>query len=220
MPGIKRTNDDIFVDVSMGDNTQNKRRYDNDTEVTQFYSKSKLEVYRALSNFSSYSSKVIVRNGEIVIGGLIFNINGLANVENQELRFHTVEAAFQGMKYFFSNGPIDKIMSQILQLCSIEDPSDAKKRGSIKAFLACDLVLNIEQWAEMNLQFMTALITQKVTTHPEVRNILMSTGTSYLLHFTRGDNYWGGRIAKKNGERIGTNHLGQIYMAIRSELIV
>ena len=52
----------------------------------------------------------------------------------------------------------------------------------------------------------------KFTQHPELKQLLLSTGNKILIEHTSNDKYWG------DGYGTGLNRLGQCLMIIRDEL--
>lgn len=68
-------------------------------------------------------------------------------------------------------------------------------------------------WEEIKLPLMYAFLVQKFS-HPNLRLLLQSTGTSELVEGnTWGDVWWG--VDARTG--IGENNLGKLLMRVRSE---
>ncbi|MFE4713310.1 NADAR family protein [Paenibacillus sp. NPDC056722] len=68
-------------------------------------------------------------------------------------------------------------------------------------------------WEQVKVEIMLEALTAKIGQHPEVRNILVSTGDCILIEHTKNDAYWG-----DNGDGTGQNMLGQLLMQIRNGL--
>lgn len=73
-----------------------------------------------------------------------------------------------------------------------------------------------EDWPEVKLKVMKALLKQKFSNfNPELKQKLINTGSLYLEETnTWKDTYWG----VCNG--IGQNHLGNLIMEVRAELLL
>ncbi|MFF2912098.1 NADAR family protein [Paenibacillus sp. NPDC057934] len=68
-------------------------------------------------------------------------------------------------------------------------------------------------WEQVKVEIMLEALTAKIGQHPEIRNILVSTGDCILIEHTKNDAYWG-----DNGDGTGQNMLGQLLMQIRNDL--
>lgn len=69
-----------------------------------------------------------------------------------------------------------------------------------------------KDWDSVKDDVMRIAITEKVQQHPEVRAILLSTGSALIREHTSNDRYWG-----DGGDGTGRNMLGQILMEVRAE---
>jgi ribA/ribD-fused uncharacterized protein len=203
-----------------------------DEPLIQFYSKSKNERYRVLSNFSAHLIIVkicLATDGwriEIGEGGNYPFVGGtidepMSNIIIQS--FPSVEAAFQACKYLYTentNVNYELVKDQITALSVESNPAEAKRLGSKATFKRVGLTLDIQRWNSVAKQIMTALCVQKVKQHNDVRVCLKNTQDKELLHYTRGDNYWGGHISRLTGELVGENHLGKIFELIRKDPVI
>lgn len=110
--------------------------------------------------------------------------------------YKTVEHAYQAAK------TLDKKRKQLIS--EAPTPGAAKRWGR-----------NVEireDWEEIKLDIMLALVRQKFTI-PELKKKLLATGKEKLIEGNWwGDTFWG--VCKDEGE----NHLGRILMRVREEL--
>jgi ribA/ribD-fused uncharacterized protein len=70
-----------------------------------------------------------------------------------------------------------------------------------------------KDWEAVKDHLMREGVLAKFTQHPELRELLFSTGEAYLVEHTTNDSYWG-----DGGDGSGQNKLGQILMSVRDEL--
>lgn len=68
-------------------------------------------------------------------------------------------------------------------------------------------------WESVKDSVMRDAVRAKFQQHPELRELLLSTGTALLVERTENDSYWG-----DGGDGSGKNRLGQILMDVRDEL--
>lgn len=69
-------------------------------------------------------------------------------------------------------------------------------------------------WEEVKLSTMHRLVRQKFMDHPELAKYLLATGDAELIKRSDcSESFWG-----RNAQNKGENQLGQILMAVRSEL--
>jgi ribA/ribD-fused uncharacterized protein len=68
-------------------------------------------------------------------------------------------------------------------------------------------------WESVKDNVMREAVMQKFTQHPDLKEILLSTGTAKLVEHTKNDSYWG-----DGGNGSGKNKLGQILMEVREKL--
>lgn len=86
-------------------------------------------------------------------------------------------------------------------------PMEAANRGRDPRFPKRD------DWDEVKDSFMEKVLFDKYTRHPELRELLLSTGESHIYEHTTNDCYWG-----DCGDRTGKNHLGLLLMKVRDSL--
>jgi len=98
---------------------------------------------------------------------------------------------------------------------------DSKKEGSRLR----DAGLVRPDWQDVNLQYMEVLVQTKFETFPELADILVGTGDTYIEE----GNYWhdrfygccycgGNKVDYCSGDGSGENHLGKILMKVRERL--
>ena len=68
-------------------------------------------------------------------------------------------------------------------------------------------------WEQVKDAIMTAAVRTKFAQHPELAELLLSTGEATLVEHTKNDAYWA-----DGGDGSGKNMLGKILMQIRQEL--
>jgi ribA/ribD-fused uncharacterized protein len=68
-------------------------------------------------------------------------------------------------------------------------------------------------WEAVKDAVMREVLRAKVTQHPSLRALLLSTGDAELVEHTTNDRYWG-----DGGDGFGKNRLGQLLMDLRREL--
>lgn len=68
-------------------------------------------------------------------------------------------------------------------------------------------------WDSVKVEVMRTALRAKFTQHPELRTLLLSTGTAKLVEHTSNDAYWG-----DGGDGSGKNMLGRLLMKLRAEL--
>ena len=68
-------------------------------------------------------------------------------------------------------------------------------------------------WEAVKDSIMREAVLAKFTQHPELKEILLSTGNAMLIEHTKNDSYWA-----DGGDGSGLNMLGKILMSVREEL--
>ena len=68
-------------------------------------------------------------------------------------------------------------------------------------------------WEGMKESVMRAALYAKFTQHPELKNLLLSTGDATLVEHTTNDSYWA-----DGGDGNGKNRLGILLTELRAEL--
>lgn len=112
-------------------------------------------------------------------------------------KWPTVEHAFQAYK----TTDVDEFLS----IWAATTPGIAKRKGRT--------VTLRDDWEEIKIPLMTALVRRKFASNNNLTNALISTGDQALIEGnTWGDTFWG----VCNG--VGENHLGIILMHVREEL--
>lgn len=74
-------------------------------------------------------------------------------------------------------------------------------------------VLLRKDWEAVKIGVMREALIAKFTQHPELQELLLSTGERRLIESTPNDAYWG-----DGGDGSGKNMLGRLLMEVRSEL--
>lgn len=68
-------------------------------------------------------------------------------------------------------------------------------------------------WESMKDDLMREAVRAKFEQHPEILEVLLSTGEAEIVERTKNDSYWG-----DGGDGSGRNMLGRILMEVRAEL--
>lgn len=68
-------------------------------------------------------------------------------------------------------------------------------------------------WNAVKDEVMMTALRAKFTQHPELHELLLSTGDAVLIEHTKNDSYWA-----DGGDGTGRNRLGELLMELRSEL--
>jgi predicted NAD-dependent protein-ADP-ribosyltransferase YbiA (DUF1768 family) len=81
----------------------------------------------------------------------------------------------------------------------------------------------VEPQSEQDLQNMEICLRLKLSQHPKLKYWLKATGTALIYEDVtargrKGSNLFWGAFQNKRGEWEGENHLGKIWMKLRSEL--
>ncbi len=121
-------------------------------------------------------------------------------VELDGLWWPTVEHYFQAQKFE------DAAYREKIRLARI--PRDAKNLGRTR-----DYPLRAD-WENVKDEIMLRACLKKFETHPEPRELLLSTGDEELVENAPSDYYWG---CGQDGS--GQNRLGQILMQVRDILL-
>jgi len=70
-----------------------------------------------------------------------------------------------------------------------------------------------KDWEKVKDNIMYEAVWTKFLQHPDIRILLISTGTAQIVEHTSRDSYWG-----DGGDGKGQNKLGRILMRVRDEL--
>jgi len=117
------------------------------------------------------------------------------------LRFDTSEAAYHWEK-FRHHDPV--VAAQIHQAISAHDAFKIAQANKAR---------QLTNWDELKLVVMRRILQAKTDQHEYVRRKLFATGERELIEDSWRDAYWGW-----GPNRDGKNHLGKLWMEIRSEL--
>jgi ribA/ribD-fused uncharacterized protein len=126
--------------------------------------------------------------------------------------FRTCEALFQWLR--FQKHP--EIQEVIIDQKS---PMGAK----MKARKNRDLLSRGEKWdeADEDIPWMKMCLQLKMQQHPELKSLLLETGDAIIIedcttHDRESAKFWG--TVKVDGNWIGENRLGKLWMEVRNEL--
>lgn len=111
----------------------------------------------------------------------------------------TSEHYFQAQKF------VGSIYEEEIRV--VESPMDAANMGRDR-----DKPLRSD-WEEVKDEVMKKAVLQKFLTHPDIREILISTSPEEIIEETTSDYYWG-----CGTKGTGKNVLGKILMEVRSTL--
>ena len=111
----------------------------------------------------------------------------------------TVEHYFQAQK--FPGMP----QEEVIRLAP--DPMTAKNMGNERT------IPIRPDWEAVKDDVMRQAVRAKFDQHPDIRAVLLGTGSETLIEAARNDNYWG-----SGPDGTGKNRLGKVLMEIRDEL--
>ena len=168
--------------------------------IIKFYSKSKDENIRKLSNF--HIEKIVLENIEFKSGEHCFHY----------FKFCTIAKLCKDEKRF------NELIDHSIKILNVDMPHEVKKLSNKSNFKLTNEELKI--WSSCSNQFQYEICLEKIKQNKNVKEILLKTDKKYLLHQDNRANIntiWGGRI--KNDVLIGKNNLGEIWMTLRAKYI-
>lgn len=121
------------------------------------------------------------------------------SVEYDGEMYPTAEHAYQAAKFYFHQGEIRDMIRKA------RSPYDAKRIA--RAF---DNEKR-DAWEEEKVSVMVEILWAKFHQHPYIQEMLLKTEERKIIEDSREDAFWGWGPDKK-----GQNHLGRIWMDIRS----
>lgn len=126
-----------------------------------------------------------------------------SEVEYEGAEYPTVEHAFQAAK------SLDFAERRAVKL--LTTPGAAKRMGR--------KIKRRTDWFDVSLQIMEALLLQKFTRYPELKEKLLATGSTELIEGNNwNDRFYGAVYDTNKNMWMGENHLGKILMKVREEL--
>jgi len=133
--------------------------------------------------------------------------------------YPTLEHAFQGIKYLFSNKPHFEADFRIDGVVG-SDPANAKYWGSRKGMKETGATLNVAEWDTHSELLMMELIQVKVESSPNIITILeiVKANKIQIVHTSKIDFKWGASVNTDGTISKGDNLLGKIYMQIAKDL--
>lgn len=142
------------------------------------------------------------------------------------IRFYSVTGEY-GEFSNFAHFPIVvgrqvwKTSEHYFQAQKFKDPKDVKeirtaKTPMLAARMGRDRKRKLRRdWESSKVSIMRVAVGAKFRQHEDLALMLLATGTAKLVEHTENDSYWG-----DGGDGSGKNMLGQILMALRSELAI
>jgi ribA/ribD-fused uncharacterized protein len=119
------------------------------------------------------------------------------------VEYPTVEHAFQAAK------TLDYDIRRSIR--NAATPATAKRMGR--------RVKRREDWFDVSVVILEALVREKFTRYAELIDLLLKTGEAELIEGNNwNDRFYGAVWNSKKNQWIGENHLGQILMKVRDEL--
>lgn len=125
--------------------------------------------------------------------------------DDEGRRWRTAEHYFQAHK-FTENGPWFNYIKDL------RTPKEAATEGRLKSSDHPDFERIRSDWEEVKENIMLDALTYKFNTHPDLQDLLLSTGSQVIVEDSPYDYYWG---AGKDGS--GKNRLGKLLMQLREE---
>lgn len=131
-----------------------------------------------------------------------FSNFSLHPIQMEGLPWQTVEHYYQAQKFV---GTENECLVQCIR--DAQTPMDAAKIGR-------DRTLKLRSdWEQVKQQVMWQGVLTKFMTHPDIQDILLSTGEELIVEDSPTDYYWG-----CGEDKTGQNQLGKILMKVRSEI--
>lgn len=172
----------------------------------QFYSKSRDENAKHLSNFTILDPPLIFRQKEFI----------------------SVEHAFQASKYLFTEK--QELFHDFSKSgrWGMDQPSKIKSKGGKAHMKKEEVELSINDWNRLSTTFMKKILKQRLEVDSRFRSLLeeFAMKNVHLYHFERSssESFWGGCFPKSDnkvcrGEWKGQNHLGISMMELGRELM-
>jgi ribA/ribD-fused uncharacterized protein len=116
------------------------------------------------------------------------------------VRYKTSEHYFQSEKFIDSTNKKDVI--------GAPTPHEAAKMGRDRSRPLR------KDWEQVKDSIMEKVLIEKINQHPEVKKILLKTGSEEIVEDSPIDYYWG-----CGGDGTGKNTLGKLWMKIRDQII-
>ena len=135
---------------------------------------------------------------------------------------------YEGKWYFLSNfssfaiwwmGILWMTVEHAYQAAKFTDPAIVEEiRTAMSAHDAKKIARKYQDkvradWNDIKLEIMEKLLRLKIEQHPYVREKLLETGDAELVEDSPKDSFWG-----RGPDWRGLNHLGRLWMKLRSEL--
>ncbi|WP_066426923.1 NADAR family protein [Anabaena sp. 4-3] len=124
------------------------------------------------------------------------------HIEIQGTYWSTVEHYYQAQKFV---GSADAMIIPLIRAAKTPEEAAALGRCSSRRLRA--------DWDLVKIPVMQTAVWQKFMTHPDIKEILLSTGDEVLVENSPTDYFWG-----CGAEQTGQNHLGKILMGVREDI--
>ena len=161
-------------------------------KILQFYSKSKDsdDINCGYKNW-----RKILSNFHETENGIVYNGH----------KYKSIEAIYQGMKFEKTNLEYSLLFKNFNSLT-------AKKMGGKTETKKRKVVFDSTNWNKIALDKMKLCVDMRYNQDPIYKHIIsvLSKTNMYILHFSRMDMYWGGKV--KDNKVEGQNMLGKIIM--------
>ncbi len=131
-----------------------------------------------------------------------FSNFSLHSVEMYNVFWLTVEHYYQAQKFV---GSPDEDTIPLIHAASTPEEAAALGRCSHRQIRS--------DWELVKTQVMREAVLKKFLTHPDIREILLSTNDKLLIENSDKDYFWG-----CGANKTGQNHLGHILMSVREEI--
>ncbi len=117
----------------------------------------------------------------------------------RDTQWMTSEHAYQAAKFDDQN-----ITTKVRDALSAHDSKKIARAHSGEV---------MKNWNEIKLEITEEIIRAKLEQHPYIRQKLLETGNAEIVEDSHSDSFWG-----RGEDWRGRNHLGKIWMKLRSEL--
>lgn len=124
------------------------------------------------------------------------------SIEINSIYWSTVEHFYQAQKFV---GSVDAVIIPAIRAAKTPEEAAALGRCTSRRLRS--------DWDLVKIQVMREAVLQKFLNHPDIQEILLSTGNEILVENSPTDYFWG-----CGADKTGQNHLGKVLMNVREHI--